>query len=59
MFETVDQGDRWAHLHPHNRDPDRDLSPFPQFLVLLGAPMPLLKLEIAAVLLEGTSGTPH
>ena len=33
--------------------------PFPNSSFLLGAPMPLLKLEIAAVLLEGISGTPH
>ena len=33
--------------------------PFPNSSFLSGAPMPLLKLEIAAVLCEGISGTPH
>ncbi len=31
MFELINRANRWAHLHPHNRNPD--LSPFPQFLI--------------------------
>ena len=37
MFDSGDRSNGWAHLHPHNRDldrdPDLDPSPFPQFLI--------------------------
>ena len=31
--QCAERGERRADLQPHNRDPDLDLSPFPQFLI--------------------------
>ena len=31
--QSAERGERRAHLQPHNRDPDHDLSLFPQFLI--------------------------